>query len=529
MKIEALDLSEARYAALKDRKPIRPRASATEAGRMDRLTFDWVFRILSTNQEVGLDQDRIVSRSRELANDDTTMAKFLNSINKNVFGSAGITLQSKILMQRGGKPDKIKNKIIEDAWTEWGKKQNCSIDKRLTWKGFQRMVGRTVAIDGECFIRKVITPYNPFGFTLQIINSDRVDRTYGRSSPQILPNGNFLFMGVEADPDTGTPVAYHIFNRHPSEAGAGPRQRVRVPAEEIIHIFIPVRDNQWRGLPWALPAMWRMNMLKGYIEAEVVAARIGAQQMGFITKDIDPDGNYTGEGGDPGRNYKGEQNIPMEPGAFSFLGPGEDIKQFKPEHPTTAFPSFVKEAKLDIASGLDAAYMTLTGDVGSANYSSARVGLLDERATWEALQEFFIDELCQPVFSAWLKMAYLTYLRPSLPTLTDWRTLDAAEWHPHGFSWVDPLKDVQSQLLAVQNGFTTRHKILAEMGYDYDEIMDELQEEQKDMEARGLKIGTDMRGMADTATDDQKGADAGGSSPPPNAHEVARYLMSAGK
>jgi capsid protein len=35
-------------------------------------------------------------------------------------------------------------------------------------------------------------------------------------------------------------------------------------------------------------------------------------------------------------------------------------------------------------------------------------------------------------------------------------------WHPRGFPWVDPLKDMQASLLAVQNGFKTQTDIMAE-------------------------------------------------------------------
>ena len=485
MKLEPLDLTEARTAALKDRA--RPKAAATEAGTMNRLTFDWVFRILSSNQVVGLDQDRIVARSRELANDDTTMSRFLATVWKNVFGPDGIRLQSKVLLKRGGKPNQEVNRAIADGWAEWGKRENCTLDKRHSWLQLKRMISRTVAVDGECFIRKVRNPRNLFGFSLQIINSDRVDRTYGRSSPQVLPNGNYLFMGIECMPDTGEVVAYHIFNRHPSEAGQGPRQRERIPADEIIHIFLPVFDNQWRGLPWAMPAMFRMNMLKGYTEAEVVAARVAACQMGFITKDVDPNASYTGEGGGEGPDYKGIESTPLEPGAFPQLAPGEQIQQYKPEHPTTAFGTFVKEAKRDIAAGLDVAYMTLTGDVESANYSSARVGLLDERDTWMALQSFYIEELCAPVFSAWLKSAFLIY--PPFKVFlsgSDWRVYDKAVWHPRSFPWIDPEKDARSMKLKLSSMQTTMHQLLSQDGLDFDEMLNEVADEIEALKAKGL-------------------------------------------
>lgn len=515
MKLEPLNLTEARHALLKQR---RPRASATEAGRLDRRTYDWLFRQFSSNQVVGLDQDRIVARSRELATDDTTMAKYLAAIWKNVFGPDGIRLQSKVMLQRGGRPNVVVNRIVEGAWKEWGKKGNCTLDGRLSWIQLQRLVSRVVPVDGEIFIRKVRASGHPFGFALQIINSDRVDRTYGRQAPLVLGNGNLLFMGIETEANTGRVVAYHIFKNHPAEHGSSPQERVRVPASEIIHIFLPTFDNQWRGMPWAMPAMWRMNMLKGYQESELTAARVGASTMGFITKNLDPDPQYPGEGA--GLDSNGGQDLAMEPGSFGFLAPGENVAQFSPQHPTTAFPSFVKEAKLDIAAGLDAAYMTLSGDVGSANYSSARVGLLDERATWEGLQGFFIEELCQPIFTAWIEMAFLTFLRSALPG-GDWRSYDQAEWHPRAFPWVDPLKDAEAEIAKWSNKMTTLHRILAEQGYDFEETLAEWADEQKYAKSLGVDLTPVAKGGQAVLTENNP------SEPKPQAEALVRYVMSA--
>jgi len=165
----------------------------------------------------------------------------------------------------------------------------------------------------------------------------------------------------------------------------------------------------------------------------------------------------------------------------------------------------------------------LSGDVAAANYSSARVGLLDERDTWEGLQGFFIEELCQPVFSAWMRLAFL---RLGLPGV-QWAAYDCAEWHPRSFPWVDPLKDTQATLLQLQNGFTTLHKVLAARGEDYDEVMDEIEQEQKDIKSRGIKIGTDSKGVADTATDDQNATDTGGNptAKPGAAWNSPRFVM----
>lgn len=484
MGLTTIDLSAARWQMLKERP--RPRASFTDAGRWNRATADWVYRILSSNQVVGMDQDRIVSRSRELALDDTTMAKFLATVWKNVFGPDGIRLQSRVLLQRGGRPNIVVNRIIEGAWAEWGKKQNCTLDKRLSWLQLQKLVSRTVVVDGECFLRKVKTSANPFGFCLQVINTDRVDRTWGRNAPLILPNGNIVFMGIESSGETGEVAAYHIFNRHPSEFGSGPRERIRVPAEEIIHIFLPTFDNQWRGLPWATPAMYRMHQLSEYMKSELVASRVGASMMGFVTKTADPDAPYPSNQEPEGVDYMGGGDLNLEPGAFNYLSPGEQVQTFSPNHPTTSFPPFVKESKLDIACGLDAAYMTLSGDIGSANYSSSRTALLDERATWEGIQGFYVEELCNQVFEPWLQMTFLTFLRSALAggNVDDYM---APEWHPRKFPWIDPLKDMDAIKAQLSAGQTTLTRELASQGYGFEETIDELVREVDYLKAKGLE------------------------------------------
>lgn len=518
MRIEPIDLSEARAAMIP--KP-QVRASAYGAARMDRTTYDWAFKILSVDQEIGLDQEKIVGRSRELARDDATMSKFLATVWKNVFGPDGIRLQSKVGMQRGGKPNKMVNDIIQAAWLDWGKKQNCTLDRRLSWIQLQRVIARTVPTDGECFLRKVFTDSNPYGFALKIINADCVSRGYGTNSPLILPNGNRIFMGVETNPN-GAVEAYYVFTRHPSESGMGPREMVRIPAEEMLHIFLPIRDNQTRGIPWAAPAMFRMNMLKGYIEAETVAARVAACQMGFIIKDIDPNAGYAG----PSPDSAGGMEIPVEAGAFGALAPGERIEQFKPEHPTTAFESFVTGSKMDIAAGLDVAYMTLSGDVGAANYSSARVGLLDERDTWEGLQGFFIEELCQPVFSEWVRMAFL---RLGLAGY-DWRAYDKPEWHPRSFPWIDPEKEAQAEILKLQHGFTTMHRILGSQGYDFEETMEERKQELEQLKQMGMgDLAAAYVPVEVTKAAAPTAAEAGHPKPKPLARQLTDLVMLADK
>ncbi|MFP3021495.1 MAG: phage portal protein, partial [Wolbachia sp.] len=69
---------------------------------------------------------------------------------------------------------------------------------------------------------------------------------------------------------------------------------------------------------------------------------------------------------------------------------------------------------------------------------------------------------------------------------------EEVKWIPQGFDWVDPLKDQQSQQMAVRNGFKSRSEVVSEMGYDVEEIDQEIAEDQKRANSFGLCFDCDV-------------------------------------
>jgi capsid protein len=44
------------------------------------------------------------------------------------------------------------------------------------------------------------------------------------------------------------------------------------------------------------------------------------------------------------------------------------------------------------------------------------------------------------------------------------------QWIPPRWDWVDPLKDIQAQVLAMEAGLTSRRKVVEATGYDIEEV-----------------------------------------------------------
>ena len=236
-----------------------------------------------------------------------------------------------------------------------------------------------------------------------------------------------------------------------------------MPAAQIIHLFKTERPGQVRGVPWMHAVMKNLDHINGYQEAELVAARGAAAKMGFFTSE---DGStYLGD--DPDDDDTQPMVMDIEPGQFEQLPPGVNFTPYDPQHPTSAYASFMKAAVTSLASGLNVSYATLSSDLEGVNYSSIRSGVIDERDQWRSLQQWLSTHLHHRVYKVWLQQA-LTRQVLTIPARQYDKCLDV-HWQSRGWQWVDPLKDQQAQQLAVEMGTATLTEICASQGKDFED------------------------------------------------------------
>lgn len=465
------------------------RDSMFNAGRVTRLNEDWGTSNNSADLDLWANLSSLRGRARRLATNNPLIRKYLRMCQKNIAGDKGILLQMKVPMKKGKKINKKLSAEIEQAWLRWSRKEFCTVTGKLTFAQAQRFAIEQWKRDGECIVRMVTTDQNPFKFSLQFFDPDQLDLNYFNYS---MPNGNQIRMGVETD-SWGKPVAYHLWKRHPAEYSTAPQFRVRVPADEIVHLYAMQRVGQTRGYPEMCASMIAVHMNGKYYEAEVIAARTAAEKQGFFESAANDEG-YTGE-----RDTEGNLSMKAQPGMLEQLPAGVKFVPWDSQHPNAAFPSFTKSMTRLIGAGLDVSYESLANDREGVNYSSIRAGLLDERDTWRLEQDVF-KEFMRTIFERWLVNAWLAgeVKFDGLPE--DY--FDAANFHARGWPWVDPLKDMQAAVLAVQNGYNAQSQQMAESGNDFEETIDQIKYEQDYIAAAGVKLGTDTKGIADTATDD---------------------------
>lgn len=457
----------------------RPQASVYRGVRPGRLTEDYFTRILSGDQEIKADFRRLRGTARALVRDNAMASRYCQLRVENVIGPHGIRLQARAVNSRGNLHDALNDKI-EDAWKEWGKPENASVDGRMSWIDVQKFVEATLPQDGEILIRIIRGANNPFYFALQILDPDQLDDMYN-----VLPAGpddNEIRMGVEID-RFGKPVQYWIWQSHPNDPRRG-QKRVPVPASDIIHIYRQRRPGQTRGITDFAPVMFDTQMMQGFQEAEITAARMGASNMAAIQYDPEKGGDG---GDDDDEREDGEIPMEVEPGLLLRLNPGESLVNTNFNHPNGAFAPFTKSIQRSIASGLNVSYSSLTGDLEAVNFSSIKAGMLGERDFYRSEQVWIVEQLHARVYREWAPYAALAgFFRAS-----DARGTERILWQPRGWKSPDPLGDMQAAILGRRAGITTLTAVCGEQGTDFEENLEQIAEEDRLAREYGVTINLD--------------------------------------
>ncbi len=473
-------------------RELRGQRGVFDGAGVHRLLLDWIAQTRSADEEVRGDIRMLRARARELGRNNSYVKRYFRLLVTNVIGPMGIKLQAQVWA--GDQPDTKANAAIEAAWNAWASSP-VTVDGRLTLRRFEKLIIKTVACDGETFVRLWRGfEGNAHGLALQAIDADLIDETFNRPRRGMQ---NEIRMGVEIDA-IGRPVGYWVWNAVGTDLV---RERYFVPAGEMLHLYDPERVNQTRGVTWVHSVMVPAHMLNAYEESEAVAARIGASKMGLFEKRAD---SLAGDLAASSRPATMEAN----PGTFEIVPDGYEFKAWEPDHPTAQFPAFIKQMLRKIASGFSVFYNVLANDAEGVSYSTMRSFALVERDDWRSIQQDFIDMWRRPLYSAWLGMALLTGSL-TLPSRDPSRYL-AVRHRPRGWQWIDPEKEARAAVVSIQNGLGTRTGFLAEKGEDIEDVFAELAREKALAEEYGINVsGEVLASLKDPAegSDETAGGD----------------------
>jgi lambda family phage portal protein len=271
-------------------------------------------------------RQRLLLIARDLERNNDIAKSIIGAFERNVVG-LGINVQAKT-------DDNELNKELEEIWSEWCEQTNCDVTGQLTFTEIERMNLRRTIADGDIVAVKIYDSKAKFiPFRLQLIESDMFDTTLFENNQ----NGNRIYSGIEVD-DMLRPVAYW-FRQSTLDYYLYNVKSMRIPADQVIHLFTKQRVTQVRGVSLLASSIESIQDIGDYLEAERVKSRISA--CFAMTVETTSQG-INGRIGQMPKDHEGHRRDYMEPGIIEYLLPGEKMSVASPSGINTNTRDFVQ-------------------------------------------------------------------------------------------------------------------------------------------------------------------------------------------
>ena len=409
----------------------------------------------------------IAARAQHYALNNATGVRTLECLATNIVGDG--------IKPRSEHENETTRRLLHRRFKHWT--DEADADGRTDFYGLQQLAVRDLATFGEALFALIDNP-DTGAPQLRRLHPEQLDR----SKTQTLADGGAIYQGVEFDA-LGRIAAYWVRRAAPGDTLAGyPLAPVRMPAGDIIHLFRQLIPGQVRGLSWFAPVLVPARELDSLMDAMLVRARVAALHAGFITE---PDGQppYDGEQTD------GTLEAGLEPGALINLPLGKHIEF--PDAPDQGGAGQLMTATFRmIAAGMGVTYEQATGDYSNTNYSSARAALMEFRRFCQSIQHHvLVFGLCRPVWRRFVRFEVLAGTIPAAAYQADASTFDAAKWLPPAWPWVDPESDAKAAQIALDARLRSRSEIIAERGYDAEDVDAEIAADSKRLAGLGIGEG----------------------------------------
>jgi len=302
--------------------------------------------------------------------------------------------------------------------------------------------------------------------------------------------------GIEYKSATGERIAYILKDTGLFYNSDLPKlSQNRIPAERVIHGFHTLRPGQLRGISELNAALHIADMLWDYMTAELGGVQMASKWLAFI-ESPDPAARQNaiknmqiGPDGLPIVSPENtEQKIEsMSNGILEYLRTGEKI------HIASAagriggnFPDYIRTVLLTISCVTGIPYEIVTKDYNNLGYTNFRTARNDMQQLLRPIISRHIRQFCEPVKRVFLDFLYLSGKIDMPGYVTDPWAYYACTWDPAGMKPIDPLKENKANDTAIKTYQKSPQEIARERGVDFQDLLAEIAEANRMIEAAGL-------------------------------------------
>lgn len=456
--------------------------NSRDAGSFRAPLSGWRGPMLSGRADAARERMVMQRRAGDLAANDWAAGSALQAITMNAVGTGLLPKAAVPSDMLGIAPEEAARvgKEMEWAWSRWV--LEADIRGLSHFHDLQLLGLRTMLTHGEMLHLAVMrseaerrSSGDLFSLAVQAVRPQRLQ------TPADLVSDPAVRDGIRFS-SCGRPEFYYVANPPVSALDAFTSTEVLtsadfscIPATRahrrlVFHLYRQEEEEQTRGVSAFAPGITLFRNLSDALNYELFAQVIAASFPVFIATEsgqmpLAQDGADEAEPGEryhevkPGRVYYGDVNQRPYP--------------LESKRPSSNFTSFVEIILRAMAASQGIPYETLAKDYSKTNYSSMRAALNEAWKLYSYYRQWFARAYCQPLWEMLVEEAWLrgfVKLPKGGPDFYDARELWCnASWVGPARGFVDPVKEVEAIILALQNRLMTYGEAWAERGGDWDE------------------------------------------------------------
>ena len=419
------------------------------------------------NSIINMTLPTLVAKSRELSLNNGIAKKYFQVNSDGVTGASGLYIRPDVNLHDDNEENLVINEELEQLFYKYADNPEAfSMNGKMDLAAFQRLVERTRSIDGEAFI--ICHDVNGT-VKFELIDTMRIPTTGNR----IFDDGSYVPNGIHFD-RYGKVIEYYVTRLNPSTYTYQTGDYEVIPASNILHLMIQDYPNQERGIPDIIAGTTLLKDLEAFIKAAIISKKLSASAMAFITNSAGSDEDI-----DFMKGYEPDyyENDSLQSGALVELQPGQNVTSVNPNGATDGITEFVDTQMQQIAMSLGITEQSLSGSTANASFSAAKLTDRLQRQTFKTRTNALTTVVLKPIYARWLKAEMLRNQSLNLK-FSDFDKLVKAKYISEFVESLDPLKDVQTQVLMIDNKIKSRSMVVSEFGYDPYQVQKEIELEE---------------------------------------------------
>lgn len=373
------------------------RRSAYHAGRVSKTNSEWQPEHRSGEAAIEESWYLLTARIRDQVRNNPILTKCLHQMVTLVINTGVLTFADATLPNG----DEIEDFNEEsDTWFERWAELEADAEGNHSLYAMQRMSFSDVMEVGNHFLREVMIedPKRVSPLAYQMLEWEQLARE--RDQPRG-DNQNLICNGIEYDANSRK-IAYHFYVDHPFSQNVDSNQIERIPAEQILHNYLPTRASAKSGISWFAPLVQGARDLDKFL-ADELSSRSLAALLTLVIKS-DKFENHTGLGLDAEDSETGVPMVKLGRPFVAEIGPNDDVELLQSSRDGNEAKAYI-----DLMFNLQAmaskiSLNRLLGDPQKANFGSIKSSHNDDEAMVAPIKEHQATRLAKPIRRRWTEV-----------------------------------------------------------------------------------------------------------------------------